>query len=108
MPRTGWPASRMSFPATERPTSPGPGDDGPGVTAARTGHPSLPSRGTDMPQHSPARVLVVDAYPDAADSIALLLRLWGYDVRVAYTGPAALDLARTFLPDVVLTELSLR
>ncbi len=61
-----------------------------------------------MPRHSPARVLVVDSYPDAADSIALLLGLWGYDVRVAYTGPAALDLARTFLPDVVLTELSLR
>ena len=60
-----------------------------------------------MSDHPPVRVLVVDGYPDAADSTALLLRLWGYDVQVAYTGPAALDIAPVYLPDIVLTELCL-
>ena len=30
------------------------------------------------------RILVVDDNRDGADSLALLLRMWGYDVRVAY------------------------
>jgi len=51
------------------------------------------------------RLLVVDANTDAADSMALLLRLWGFDVRVAYTGPEGLETARRFTPDVVLAEL---
>jgi len=58
-------------------------------------------------RHFSVRVLVVDAHRDAADSTALLLRLWGYDVRVAYSGAAALELAHNFRPDVVLTELGL-
>jgi DNA-binding response OmpR family regulator len=50
-------------------------------------------------------LLVVDANVDAADSTALLLRLWGYEVRVAYTGSDGLELARRFQPDVVFAEL---
>jgi two-component system CheB/CheR fusion protein len=53
------------------------------------------------------RLLVVDAYTDAADSMAVLLQLWGFDVRVAYTGLAGLETARRFAPDVVLAELKL-
>ena len=36
------------------------------------------------------RILVVDDNVDAAESLALLLRLEGHDVRVAHDGPAAL------------------
>jgi DNA-binding response OmpR family regulator len=53
------------------------------------------------------RILVADDNRDAADSLCLLLRLWGYDARVAYTGPAALEAARDFAPQVVLSELLL-
>ena len=49
------------------------------------------------------RVLIVDDYREAADSQAMLLRLWGHEVRVAYNGPAALALARVWQPDVVLS-----
>jgi CheY-like chemotaxis protein len=59
----------------------------------------------DDPQ--PLRVLVVDDCPDAADSQAILLQLRGYEVRVAYGGSAALEVARSFLPRVVLCDLGM-
>jgi two-component system KDP operon response regulator KdpE len=53
------------------------------------------------------RVLVVDDNGDAADSLAVLLRLMGNDVRTAHDGPAALAAARAYRPDVVLLDLGL-
>jgi len=52
-------------------------------------------------------VLVADDNVDAADSLAMLLRLWGHDVRVAYDGRTVLQLARESRPDVVLCETDL-
>ena len=40
------------------------------------------------------RVLVVDDNVDAAESLAMLLRLGGHEVRLAHDGPAALEAAR--------------
>lgn len=68
--------------------------------------PSFKGEGRDD-SPSRLRVLVVDANADAADSWAILLGWWGYDVRVAYTGPNGLDVARTYHPDVVLSEIPL-
>jgi CheY-like chemotaxis protein len=51
--------------------------------------------------------VVVDGYPDAADSLSQLLALWGYTVATAYDGLAALELARTFQPQIVLADLVL-
>jgi PAS domain S-box-containing protein len=53
------------------------------------------------------RILVVDDNADAADTLAMLLRLRGYDVRVARDGPAALDAADEFHPDLVLLDIGL-
>jgi PAS domain S-box-containing protein len=53
------------------------------------------------------RVLVVDDNVDAADTLALLLRLAGHEVRVAYDGPSALGLAAEFRPQVVLLDLGM-
>jgi len=53
------------------------------------------------------RILVVDDYPDAADSMAMLLRLDGYDVDVAVDGTAALQQARVKPPDIVLLDISM-
>ena len=39
------------------------------------------------------RVLVVEDNVDAADSLSLLLRLYGHEVQVARTGPTALEMA---------------
>jgi PAS domain S-box-containing protein len=56
----------------------------------------------------PARnVLIVDKNRDAADSLAFLLHLAGQEVRTAYDGPVALDLARARPPDVVLLDIGM-
>ena len=52
-------------------------------------------------------VLVVDDNRDSADSLAMLLRLTGNDVRVAYDGRQALQVAEEFQPDVVLLDIGL-
>ncbi len=52
-------------------------------------------------------VLVVDDNVDAAHSTAMLLRAWGHQVRVAYSGQDALDAASDMLPDVVLLDIGL-
>jgi two-component system CheB/CheR fusion protein len=53
------------------------------------------------------RVLVVDDNVDAAESIAMILRLTGYDVRCAYDGPSVLETARGYRPDVVVLDIGL-
>jgi signal transduction histidine kinase len=55
----------------------------------------------------PLRVLVVDDNEDAADSLAVLLRLRGHDVRVAHDGPRAIELAEEQMPALVLMDLGL-
>ncbi len=62
---------------------------------------------TNHPQSPPCRVLAVDDYPDSADSLKSLLEMFGHDVRIAYDGPTAIEIARTFRPDVVLLDLAL-
>ena len=60
-------------------------------------------------EHSGAgwRVLVVDDNVDSADSIAMLLQVSGHDVRVAYSGPDALETAAEYQPDIVLLDIGL-
>jgi PAS domain S-box-containing protein len=53
------------------------------------------------------RVLVVDDLHDSADSLAVFLRLAGHDVRTAYDGPAAVEVASTFRPEVILLDIGL-
>jgi PAS domain S-box-containing protein len=53
------------------------------------------------------RVMVVDDNRDAADSTTEILRLLGHQVECAYTGPAALELARHFTPAIVLLDLAM-
>jgi two-component system CheB/CheR fusion protein len=53
------------------------------------------------------RVLIVDDYPDAAESMSFLVRYWGHDVRVSGDGRSALEMAASYQPDVVLLDLLL-
>ena len=52
-------------------------------------------------------VLVVDDNEDAADTCAALLELSGYNVRVAYTPQAALEVLREVTPDVAVLDIGL-
>ncbi|MDB6161865.1 MAG: histidine kinase [Gammaproteobacteria bacterium] len=55
----------------------------------------------------PMRILVVDDNVDAADSIALLLGMDGFDARSVHGSLAALDTVGSFKPDVVLLDIGL-
>jgi CheY-like chemotaxis protein len=70
--------------------------------AAITGMPDGPSRAPKQ-----LRILVVEDNRDAADSLKLVLELYGYDVAVAYTGPAGVERAREWRPDVIVCDLGL-
>jgi CheY-like chemotaxis protein len=53
------------------------------------------------------RVLVVDDNADAAESVALFLRLEGHDTITALDGLQAIELCRSFAPDVVVIDIGL-
>jgi PAS domain S-box-containing protein len=53
------------------------------------------------------RVLLVDDNRDAADTFAILLELEGHQVRTAYSGRIALELAENFRPHVAVLDISL-
>jgi signal transduction histidine kinase/CheY-like chemotaxis protein len=53
------------------------------------------------------RILVVDDNRDSAESLGLLLRLMGHDVRSVYDGVQALEAAKEFRPRVVLLDIGL-
>jgi two-component system CheB/CheR fusion protein len=49
----------------------------------------------------------VDDNPDVADTLAMVIGLWGYDVQVGRDGPEGVKLAQEFLPHVVLLDIGL-
>jgi CheY-like chemotaxis protein len=53
------------------------------------------------------RVLVVDDYPDAAESACMLLGLLGHDCRAATCGVDALAEAARFEPDIAILDIGL-
>jgi PAS domain S-box-containing protein len=63
--------------------------------------------GTELPAPAPRRILVVDDNADSAESLATLLRLAGHEVRVAYGGREALEIAQAVKPQVVLLDLGM-
>jgi PAS domain S-box-containing protein len=56
---------------------------------------------------APRHILVVDDNMDAAESLAVLLRLEGHEVRVAPDGPAALAAAQADPPEMVVLDLGM-
>jgi len=53
------------------------------------------------------RVLIVDDLEDAAQALAELLELNGYQAQVARSGEQALELARSFAPHCVLLDIGM-
>jgi PAS domain S-box-containing protein len=53
------------------------------------------------------RILVVEDNADAAESMALLLRLRGHEAMIAHDGPSALAAAHSFAPQAVLCDIGL-
>ena len=55
----------------------------------------------------PLRVLVVDDNVDTVLSFSMLLRAAGHDVRTAYDGLAAVQVAHDYRPDLVMLDIGL-
>ncbi len=77
---------------------------------SRAGHPPIPNA-ADVPVETPRgparHILIIDDNRDAANTMAMLLRVMGHEARTAYDGPTALDLARREPPEVVLCDVSM-
>jgi signal transduction histidine kinase/ActR/RegA family two-component response regulator len=71
-----------------------------GEPVAAPSHPQL------LPERH-GRVLIVDDNRDAADTLALVLEAFGYEVRTAYDSAAALDALRAFAPDAAILDIGL-
>ncbi len=77
--------------------------------------PTMPSSAPPPPSPEEApdpagrslRVLIVDDNADAASSLAMLLKIAGHQCRTAHDGPAALETAPEYRPDVVLLDIGL-
>jgi CheY-like chemotaxis protein len=53
------------------------------------------------------RVLLIDDERDTVDTLRILLELYGFEVRTAYTGLDGLYVARAFVPRVVICDLAM-
>jgi len=53
------------------------------------------------------RILVVDDNRDAADSLGMILRFIGADVRIAHDGPEALEVFAEYNPAVVFLDIGM-
>jgi PAS domain S-box-containing protein len=56
---------------------------------------------------SSLRILIVDDNRDGADSLGIILRVMGNDIRTAYDGQQGVDVAGEFRPDVILLDIGL-
>lgn len=78
----------------------------PALADASPGEHAEPDRPGPM-SPPPLRMLIVDDNRDAADSLAMLLRTTGSEIRTAYDGLEALQVASEFRPEVVLLDIGL-
>lgn len=69
--------------------------------------PPHPLQSLTLANRLPRRILVVDDNRDCAESLCMLLRISGDEVRVAHDGPSALEAADAFRPDVAVLDIGM-
>jgi CheY-like chemotaxis protein len=75
---------------------------------SNSGHDGQPSAGDRVGKFCAShRILVVDDNHDAAESMRILLKLMGAEVRAAHDGFEALEIAAAFRPQVVLLDIGM-
>src|SRR5262249_54907047 len=71
---------------------------------------ALPQRteeGQPARRQATGRILVADDNRDAADSLAMILRMMGHEIQTAYDGVEAVQTAATFRPAVALLDIGM-
>jgi CheY-like chemotaxis protein len=69
--------------------------------------PAQPSAEEAVERSTPQRILIADDNADSAESMGMLLRLMGNDVRIASDGLDAVQQAAAFQPDIVLMDIGM-
>jgi PAS domain S-box-containing protein len=62
---------------------------------------------TARPPKGTQKIVAVDDNRDAVDSLAMMLRMKGHEVRTAYDGLEAVDAVASFKPQIVLLDIGL-
>jgi two-component system CheB/CheR fusion protein len=81
--------------------------NGPPMQPAENKSPSANPPEPAASESAVRRVLVVDDNVDTAESEAELVKLWGHQVAIAQSGPAAIELAIKFQPHIALVDIGL-
>lgn len=90
--------------------------DGPGCGSAFTLSLPLSAGPSDAPadetgaasrQVAPLRILLIDDNHDSADSLGMLLELKGHEVRIAYSGEQAIQIAPDFAPHLGVIDIAM-
>jgi len=91
--------------------SEGPNQGSEFVVRLPMGHAPARERRGEAPEADSAgrrlRVLVADDNVDSTQTCAMLLEMWGHEVRVANTGGDALRMAEEFQPDTILLDIGM-
>jgi PAS domain S-box-containing protein len=69
--------------------------------------PAKAARESGTPAGAGRRVLVVDDNQDGAESLAMFLQISGHEVRTAFDGEQALEVAQAFRPEIVLLDIGM-
>jgi two-component system, OmpR family, response regulator len=77
------------------------------VSGAPAPAPDNRAAGTQRPDGTPVRILVVDDEPSLAELLSSVLRYEGWAVRTAASGADAVRIAREFRPDAVVLDIML-
>jgi two-component system, sensor histidine kinase len=67
-------------------------------------------RGADRPRRHAegrCRLLVADDNQDSAESLGMVMRMWGYEVYLAHTGTRALEVALRERPDACILDIGM-
>jgi PAS domain S-box-containing protein len=75
--------------------------------AAREAAPTKAPRPSSHAAVPKRRVLVVDDNEDSGDTLSMLLRVKGHDVRTARNGLEAIEMVADFLPEVILMDVGM-
>ena len=75
------------------------------VSVARNA--AQPAATDQLEPTAPHRILIADDNADSAESMGMLLRIMGNDVRIASDGLDAVEQAASFQPDIVLMDIGM-
>lgn len=89
----------------------GPGQGAEFIVRLPHTSPTNVSSNSSNNEHSPSqpnlRILIVDDNRDGADSLAMMLKMFGNETKTAYDGEQAVELCMNYEPDVLLLDLGL-